>query len=147
MALLNSSRVVVGGLAAGLVMNVIDAVTNGALLGQRWQAATDALNPGLSAKMGMSGTLGWVIVDFVLGLLTVWVYAAARPRLGPGPRTALTAALVVWLASHAAYASYAFMGLYPWSVIIPSSIGGLIAALAGGYVGAMLYREEPGPRG
>jgi len=35
MAQLNSSRVVVGGLAAGLVMNIIDATTNGFLLGAR----------------------------------------------------------------------------------------------------------------
>jgi hypothetical protein len=138
---LNSSRIVVGGLAAGLVMNIIDALTNGFLLGARWKAETDALNPGLIAKTGASGTLGWVIVDFVLGILTVWVYAAIRPRLGPGPRTAFIAALVIWLAAHAAYASYAFMGYYSWSLIGASSVGGLVAALAGGYVGARLYTE------
>ena len=92
MAQLNSSRVIVGGLAAGLVMNIIDATTNGFLLGAQWKAETAALNPGLLAK-AESGTLGWVLVDFILGILTVWVYAAIRPRLGPGPRTALTAAL------------------------------------------------------
>lgn len=140
MAQLNSSRVVVGGLAAGLVMNIIDATTNGFLLGARWKAETEALNPGLIAK-AESGTLGWVLVDFILGILTVWVYAAIRPRLGPGPRTALMAAFIIWLAAHAAYASYAFMGYYSWSLIGASTVGGLVAALAGGYVGARLYRE------
>lgn len=140
MAQLNSSRVVVGGLAAGLVMNIIDATTNGFLLGARWKAETEALNPGLLAK-AESGTLGWVVVDFILGILTVWVYAAIRPRFGPGARTAMTAAFAVWLAAHAAYASYAFMGYYSWSIIAASSVGGLVAALAGGYVGARLYRE------
>ena len=137
---LNSSRVIVGGLAAGLVMNVIDATTNGFLLGARWKAETETLNPGLLAKAA-SGTLGWVVVDFILGILTVWVYAAARPRLGPGPRTALTAAFVTWLVAHVAYASYAFMGYYSWSLVGASSVGGLVAALAGGYVGARLYTE------
>lgn len=139
---LNTSRVILGGLAAGLVMNVIDALTNGVLLGERWRVETDALNPGLSAKMGMSSTLGWVTVDFLLGVLTVWVYAAVRPRLGPGPRTAFVAALVIWLAMHAAYASYAFLGLYSGSLIVASSLGGLVAALAGGYLGARLYSES-----
>jgi hypothetical protein len=137
---LDSSRVIVGGLAAGLVMNIIDATTNGFLLGAQWKAETDALNPGLMAKAG-SGTLGWVIVDFILGIVTVWTYAAIRPRLGPGPRTAFTAAFVIWLAAHAAYASYAFMGYYSWSLVGASSVGGLVAALAGGYVGARLYTE------
>jgi hypothetical protein len=140
MAQLNSSRVIMGGLAAGLIMNIIDATTNGFLLGARWKVETEALNPGLLAKAA-SGTIGWVIVDFILGILTVWVYAATRPRLGPGPRTAFTAAFVVWLAAHAAYASYGFMGYYSWSLIGASSVGGLVAALAGGYVGARLYRE------
>jgi len=138
---LKSSRVIVGGLAAGLVMNIIDATTNGFLLGARWKVETDALNPGLIAKAG-PGTVGWVIVDFILGILTVWVYAAIRPRLGPGPRTALTAAVVIWLAAHVAYASYAFMGYYSWSLVGTSSVGGLVAALAGGYVGAWLYTES-----
>ena len=32
-----------------------------------------------------------------MGLLLVWLYAAIRPRFGPGPRTATYAALVVWV--------------------------------------------------
>ena len=139
---LNASRVIVGGLAAGLVMNIIDAITNGFLLGARWKAETDALNPGLITKVGATGTLGWVIVDFILGILTVLVYAAIRTRFGPGPSTAIRAALVIWLAAHVAYASYAFMGYYSWSLIGASSVGGLVAALAGGYVGARLYTES-----
>ena len=134
---LNASRVMVGGLAAGLVMNIIDAITNGFLLGARWKAETEALNPGLITKAA-SGTWGWVIVDFILGILTVLVYAGIRSRFGPGPGTAVRAALVIWLAAHAAYASYAFMGYYSWSLIGASSVGGLVAALAGGYVGARL---------
>jgi hypothetical protein len=80
-------------------------------------------------------------VDFILGILTVLVYAGIRSRFGPGPGTALRAALVIWLAAHVAYASYAFMGYYSWSLILASSVGGLVAALAGGYVGARLYTE------
>ena len=138
---MNLNRVVLGGLAGGLVMNVIDALTNGVLLGERWRQETEALNPGLLAKAS-GGTVGWVIVDFLMGILIVWVYAGVRPRFGPGPRTAAMAALVVWFASHLAYASYAFQGLFSWGTIIASSLGGLLAALAGGYVGARLYRER-----
>ena len=32
------------------------------------------------------------------------------------------------------------MGYYPWSLILASSVGGLVAALAGGYGRARLYR-------
>jgi hypothetical protein len=138
---LNMGRIITAGLAAGLVMNVIDALTNGVVLGERWQRETQVLNPGLMAKIGGGATAGWIVVDFLVGILLVWVYAAARTRLGAGPRTAVTVGIVIWLISHAAYASYAFMGLYSPGLVAVSSIGGLIAILAGAYVGGRLYRE------
>ena len=141
MSQLNMGRIVTSGLAAGLVMNLIDALTNGVVLGERWRQETAALNPGLITKMGGGATAGWVVVDFLVGILLVWVYAAARTRLGPGARTAVTVGIVVWLISHAAYSSYAFMGLYSAGLVFASSIGGLIAILAGAYVGGRLYRE------
>jgi hypothetical protein len=27
----------------------------------------------------------YIVMDFVVGILTVWLYAAIRPRYGPGP--------------------------------------------------------------
>ena len=35
-------------------------------------------------------------VDTALGFLVAWVYAAVRPRLGPGPSTAVIASFVVY---------------------------------------------------
>jgi hypothetical protein len=143
MSKINLGRIVVGGLLAGLVMNVVDAVTNGALLGARWQSEGQALSPTLMATPGLEtmSMTGWVIVDFLTGIVLVWLYAAIRPRFGPGPRTALVAAFVIWLAEHLAYASYAFNGLYSVQVVAASSAGGLVGVLAGGLAGGWLYRE------
>jgi len=135
-------RIVLAGLVAGLVMNVIDGFTNGFVLVAQWAAETARLNPDLMAKVTTSSTVGWIVVDFALGLLLVCLYAAIRPRLGPGPTTAFLAAGFLWLAAHVMFASYAFMGLYSWSLVASSSLGGLIAAAAGGYVGGYLYRES-----
>ena len=134
-------RIVLAGLVAGLAMNVIDALTNGLVLGAQWAAETHALNPGLMAKVTTSSTAGWIVVDFLLGLLLVWLYAAIRPRFGPGPMTAFLAAGMLWVATHLLFASYGFMGLYSWSLVLSSSFGGLVGMLAGGYVGGYLYRE------
>ena len=49
MAQVNVGRVVVGGLVAGVVMNVVDAVTNGAILGERWIQETQRLGIDVSA--------------------------------------------------------------------------------------------------
>jgi hypothetical protein len=143
MSRINTGRVVLAGLAAGVVMNVVDAVANGVLLGNAWRTETTALNASLMDKAAAGSTVGWIVVDLLLGITLVWLYAAIRPRFGPGPRTAMLAALALWIATHLIYFSYVFMGLYSSSLIGASSLAGLVAVLAGGYVGGRLYREEP----
>jgi hypothetical protein len=141
MTQMNVQRIVVGGLLAGLVMNVIDGVANAVVLGGRWASEANALNPDLMKKAAASSTVGWIVTDFVLGIALVWVYAAIRPRFGAGPATAMKAALAVWVVGHLFFFSYAFNGLYSAALIGACSLAGLVAALAGGYVGGLMYRE------
>lgn len=138
---MNAGRIMGGGLAAGLVANVIDGGGNVMLLTTRWKAETDALNPDLYVRAASSSAVGWIITDFVLCLVLVWLYAAMRTRFGPGPRTAVVAALAVWFVSHAYFASYIFMGLYSTGLIVCSSLIALVALVAGGLVGGKVYAE------
>ena len=46
---INWKRVLIGGLAAGVVMNLIDGLSHGMLLATQWGAETAQLNPGLMA--------------------------------------------------------------------------------------------------
>ena len=39
----------------------------------------------------------FLIYDLLKGLVALWIYAALRPSSGPGPKTALIAAILVWL--------------------------------------------------
>ena len=143
---MNTQKVIVGGLAAGVVTNVIDFIANGFILQGTFKAAMDKLNPALSANMMNAGTLvGTVIIDFVLGLLVVWTYAAIRPRFGPGAKTAVYAGLLIWLAGGTAWALLTVLGLFTWGVFFAGAIEALISVVAGAYVGAMLYKEEPQP--
>jgi hypothetical protein len=143
MSKLNLGRVVGGGLLAGLVMNIADGVTNGALLGAQWQREGQALSPTLMATPGLEtmSMAGWVVVDFLTGIALVWLYAAIRPRFGAGPRTALIAAFVTWFVGHLNFTSYAFNGLYSVQIVAAASAGALVAMLAGGLAGGWLYRE------
>ena len=141
MAQLNNGRIVAGGLAAGVVMNVIDFLVNGLWLGARWQQQTEMLNAGLAAKSAAMGMAGWIVYDLLMGLAVVWLYASIRRRFGPGPRTAMLAGFAAWFISHLAFASYWFGGMFTWRLVAASSAGGFWAALAGAYVGGMLYKE------
>ena len=48
---INTPRVLLGGLAAGVVLNVIDGVTYGVVLKDRMMAQADAFKPGMGASM------------------------------------------------------------------------------------------------
>ena len=140
---INTGRVIGGGLLAGAVMNFIDFFVNGVWLAQQWMDEATALNARLAApEAATPSMIGWIVTDFLLGIFIVWSYAAMRPRFGPGAGTAVKAALLVWAISHLAYASFAFLGMYSLSLVAMMSFGGLVAALAGGYAGCSIYKED-----
>ena len=139
---INLGRVVMGGLLAGLVLNVFDYVTYGVILADDYDAALQALG-----KSGMStGMIAWyVALDFIWGIFLVGLYAAIRPRFGSGPKTAVFAGLAAWFLAIFMHAMYeAPIDLFPmnlwWIGTIVALIGIPIAAVAG----AWLY-QEPTP--
>lgn len=140
---INTGRVIGGGLLAGAVMNFVDFLVNGVWLAERWMDEATALNARLAApEAATPSMIGWIVTDFLFGIFIVWSYAAMRPRFGPGAGTAVKAALLVWAISHVAYGSFAFLGMYSLNLIAMVSIGGLVAALAGGYAGCSIYKED-----
>ena len=141
MAGINLGRVIGGGLVAGLVMNVVDGVANGAILGARWAEETKRLGVDMSQAAQSQSLAGWMTFDFLCGIVLVWLYASIRPRYGPGPKTAAIAGLALWLITHLAFSAWAFTGLYSVGVVAASTLGGLVAALAGSLAGCALYKE------
>ncbi len=113
---INMGRVVVGGLVAGLLINVSEFVLNAVVLVNDMKAAMAALNrPPIDNSM----IVWFVLLAFGIGIMSVWVYAAVRPRFGPGVRTAICASLVVWgLAYLYPNVSTIILGLFPTRLMI-----------------------------
>jgi len=143
---MNTSKVLVGGIVAGIVLNVIDWLVYTKLIAGQMAAALDAFKPGLSASM-MSGNAItiYVISDFVYGLLLVWTYAAVRPRLGAGPRTAATVAGLFWLYGMFINANSLITGMMDYHLFWLTSLIGLVTLIIGTTVGASLYSEGEAP--
>jgi hypothetical protein len=140
---INASKVVVGGLAAGLVANLIGYVGFGMLLGPRFEAEAVAVAPALAGR-GMSGSAiaTQVVISFIIGMLLVWLYAAIRPRFGPGPKTAVYAALVVWVCGFVFHIDLLLNGLATTTTYAMASVVALVQVLVSAWVGAMLYKED-----
>jgi uncharacterized membrane protein len=97
MGQINLGRVVIGGLLAGLIINVGEFILNGLLLEEQMNAAMAALNkPPINPNMIMF----FVLFGFGLGCMLVWTYAAIRPRFGAGVKTAVCASSLVWALSY-----------------------------------------------
>src|SRR6266550_4500926 len=109
---INTQKVLIGGFAAGVVMNVIDFVTNMYILGARMKAEADAFKLGMSDQMMSSSMIVTnIVMDLLLGILLVWTYAAIRPRFGPGAKTAVYAALLFWVLAAIFLSGYMHMGM------------------------------------
>jgi len=131
-----------GGLVAGVVMNVGEASLHGGILAGDVAQQLKAF--GLPETMQPWQLPALVAVTFVLGIASLWLYAAIRPRYGAGPKTAVCAGLAVWVLAHlwsgvylgAGYTSF----VTPRLALLPVAWG-LIEAPLGTLVGAWLYRE------
>jgi hypothetical protein len=141
MASINIGKVVVGGLAGGLVANVIDFVTNTYVLAADWESFAKAHNLDPAAMSSASVATTWVIVDFLMGIILVFAYAAIRPRFGPGPKTAVISGLLIFVAVSLVLYGFANMGLMTMNMFFTGSIGAIVSTLASSLVGAAIYKE------
>ena len=136
---MNVSSIIKGGLLAGLVISLGETVLNRFIVADQWD--------GVAALIGFEQT--WadiaipIIVAFLIGLAGVWLYAAARPRLGEGPASAFKIGLVVWLlAWFWRNVSLMTLGvLFPMELLLISTVWTLVETPLAMMAGAWLYSE------
>jgi hypothetical protein len=140
---INTSKVLAAGLAAGVVANIVGFVGFGMLLGPGFEAEAVAVAPVLLGR-GMSGgaIATNVILTFVVGILLVWLYAAMRPRFGPGMKTATYAALAVWVCGFVFHIDWQLVGLMTSATYALASVVAFIQVFASAAVGGMMYQER-----
>jgi hypothetical protein len=136
---INWGKVLLGGLLAGLIINVGEFLLNDVILGAQMKqffARYEIPEPGgtfLIVAVGLS---------FVIGILLVFLYALIRPRLGPGVKTAIVAGLILW------FGIYVYTGAIngllfgiPINVMLIAFVWGLIEYVLSAIAGAWVYKE------
>src|SRR2546428_14053750 len=133
-------RVVLGGLLAGLVLNIVDFLPYGVWLKPDMAAAMTGL--GKSPAAMDSAIPLWVALDFVSGIGLLWVYAAIRPRFGAGVKTAVIAGLAVWFFVGLLQAiGGSAMGFMPQRLLMMGTCVALVSIAVATVVGAYVYKE------
>ena len=141
MAHTNRGRVILGGLLAGVVINLVEFVTNGVILKDAWGQVMQALqkSPGPSG----SQIVMFNVWGFLVGISAVWLYAAIRPRYGRGAGTAVRAGVAVWvLAYFLANLMLGSLGVFPARLLVITGIVGLAEVVIATVAGASIYKEE-----
>ena len=139
MTRINFNRVLLGGLLAGLILNIGDAILNQPVLGEQWKAAMES--SGMTTP-DASAITWFIIMDFIVGVAMVWLYAAIRPRFGAGARTAVVTGLTVWFFAWL-WNNGALMAMetFPTKLLMTIVIWGFFQFPIAAIAGAWLYKE------
>ena len=134
------SNVLLGGIVAGIVSDLLGYLVDGILLAPQWfYDMWKLVRPYLTNHQIIVFNLLFILV----GIFLIWIYAAIRPRFGAGPKTAILAGLAVWIVG-SLLPNLSFMwfgGLFSRHLTAYTTSAALIEILAGALAGAALYSE------
>ena len=136
---INVGRVIIGGLIAGVVQNIGEFLFNGVLYAKQMEEFNRQFNlPQVTSAFIAKAT----IMTFIAGIVMIFTYAAIRPRFGPGVKTAVIAALILWFGFYV-YAGLliAWLGFSPMDITLVGLVWGLVELPLAAVIGAWFYKE------
>ena len=140
MGKINVGRVILGGIIAGIVGNILGYLVDGLVLAPQWSAAMKILG---RPEFTVNQIVAFNVIGLVYGILLVGLYAVIRPHFGAGPKTAVYAGLGAWaigtLLPNASLMGVA--GLFPPSLTAMTTAAAIVESVAAALAGAALYRE------
>ena len=139
MGKINVARVILGGLLAGLIINISEYVLNIYVVAEESAAIMERM--GLP-PIGMNQIVWFLALTFVMGIVIVFLYAGLRPRFGAGAKTAVIAGVTVWLVAMMAATADLIIGLLPANLFVLAGAWSLVETVVAAVAGAWLYKES-----
>jgi hypothetical protein len=140
MGKMNWGRIFLGGVLWFVVYEVLGGTTWWLFLRAESIAAVESLGRPFPATVGF--LVFFLLGGLAVGIFALWLYAAIRPRYGPGPKTAARTALALWVIAGLLPAAFWFrLLLLPTGLLVGTLAGALVAAVVATLVGAWLYQE------
>jgi hypothetical protein len=136
---INVGRVVLGGLVAGVVLDIGNFLLNRVWLRQELKADLGRLN---LSEPGNDFIVKAVVLTLILGIGIVYLYAAIRPRFGAGVKTAICAGLMAWFVA-VLYTGLIIGMVFKLSdgITVKRIVFGLFEYAIAAVAGAWLYKE------
>lgn len=139
MGKINWGRVLLGGIVAGVVIDVVHYVVDSFV----WAQQNDAMMRRLGIQLRPHAIPTFLIAGLLLGIATVWAYSVARLRYGAGPKTAVIVALGVWfIGSLLPTADEWATGIVHSRMACAGVLVDLATIIVATLIGASLYKEH-----
>ncbi|MBI2967271.1 MAG: hypothetical protein HYY40_05595 [Bacteroidetes bacterium] len=135
---LNYTRIILGGLAGGVIMLVIGMVIHGFILEKHYAFQ---MGKGCLLDEPRFGGVIHHIVVLLSGIVLAGLYAMSRKQCGAGPKTALCVGFLVGCMSLPGMA--AMLSFYDQGFRIPimTGVDSMLECMAGTLVAGWLYKE------
>jgi hypothetical protein len=141
---INWGRLILGSLVAAIIMFVTDGFMHEALLKTDWTAVYE----GLRATQPQPHTTSmayFAVFELGRGFIAMMFYVTMRTLFGAGPKTAVLAGVVAWIAfSLAGPAQFIPLGFFSNALWLKAGAMHLITTIVATIAGAALYKDARG---
>ena len=139
---LNWIRIIIGGLVAAIICFLTDGFFHQSVVAADWKAVYAALGarePNESA----ASMLYFAIFELGRGFIAILIYALLRQFFKPGPKTAVLAGIVAWLAfSVTGPAQFIPLEFYSHALWVKVGAYQLITSIVATIAGAAIYKDK-----
>jgi hypothetical protein len=138
---INWVRLIVSGIIASVILFVTDGVFHENVVNADWKTLHD--NLGIAeGKHSALGVLYFAVFELGRGFVSLFLYALMRPFFKAGPKTAVLAGLVAWIAfSVTGPAQFIPLGFFSNVLWIKVAAFQLVTSILAAIAGAAVYQE------
>ena len=139
---INWVRLIVGVLVAAIILFVTDGLMHETWLHSDWLAVYNNLTATTPEETPVS-MVYFAIFELGRGFIALLLYVLMRDRFGPGPKTAVLAGVMTWVAfSLTGPAQFIPLGFFSNALWMKMGIAHLITTVIATIAGAAIYKSE-----
>ena len=145
MAQINWGRLIAGSLVAALILFVTDGFIHEKIVRDDWMTVYDGLRATLPQPHGTNMAY-FALFELGRGFIAMMFYATMRAYFGPGPKTAVLAGIIAWIAfSLTGPAQFIPLGFYSTALWLKVGAMHLVTSIIATIAGAVLYKDSAKP--
>ena len=139
---INWVRLIIGALVAAIILFVTDGLMHESWLHSDWLAVYNNLRATTPEETPVS-MIYFAIFELGRGFIALLLYVLMRDRFGPGPKTAVLAGVITWVAfSLTGPAQFIPLGFFSNALWMKMGIAHLITTVIATIAGAAIYKSE-----